>query len=134
MHRPRSRSLLIAFAAALLVAAPACGDDDDDGDAGLGEGASAAAQEGHGIILDRGCASCHGENGEGGIGPAWAGLFGTEEELDDGTTVLVDEDYIRRSIEDPGAQVVDGFSVSMPENGLTSEEIDAVIAYIRELS
>ena len=48
--------------------------------------------------------ACHGADGEGGIGPAWAGSLGTEIELDDGTTVTVDEAYLTRAIADPGAR------------------------------
>ena len=80
-----------------------------------------------------GCTACHGADGEGGIGPAWAGSLGTEIELDDGTTVTVDEAYLERAITDPAAEIHAGFSVTMPENQLTDEEVAQVIDYIVSL-
>ena len=91
------------------------------------------AAEGRGIIRERGCAACHGRNGAGGVGPAWVGLYGTMEELEGGGEVLVDDTYIRRSITDPGADRVAGYNVTMPDNTLTDDEIDAVIAYIEAI-
>ncbi len=93
-----------------------------------------AAAEGRQVARDNGCAACHGRNGEGGVGPAWQGLMGSEVELDDGTTVTADRDYLVRSITDPGADIVADYKVRMPDNDLTTTEIDAVIAYLEEIS
>lgn len=58
-----------------------------------------------------GCAGCHNLTGDpGAAGPSWAGIFGREEELIDGTTVIVDDAYIRESIMDPNAKIVAGFA------------------------
>jgi cytochrome c oxidase subunit 2 len=53
--------------------------------------------------------------------------------LDDGTEVVADEAYIRRSITDPSAQVVAGFNVQMPEIELSDDDVDALVAYITTL-
>jgi cytochrome c oxidase subunit 2 len=112
------------LAAALLVAvAAACG-----GDGGSG------GSDGQRITRRSGCAACHGSDGQGGIGPAWDDSLGTEIALTDGTTVVVDEEYLTRAIADPRAQVRAGFDVTMPTNQLTEEEIAAVVAYIVELN
>ena len=66
------------------------------------------------IARRAGCTACHGADGEGGIGPAWAGSLGTEIELDDGTTVVVDEAYLTRAIADPERRGRAGFDVTMP--------------------
>lgn len=92
------------------------------------------AAQGRDINRDRGCAACHGRNGAGGVGPAWVGLYGATEELASGETVTVDDDYIRRSITDPDADIVAGYNIKMPDNTLTDTEIDAVIAYIKALA
>ena len=113
----------------VLLGAASCGGDDD----GAGQ-LSGAAAEGQQIARRSGCAACHGNDGQGGVGPAWAGDLGKQVELSDGSTVTVDEAYLRRSIEDPSAQVHAGFTVSMPQNQLTDAEIDKVIAYIVSLS
>ena len=119
-----------AFGAVAAIAASvalACG-----GGSGSVE-LSDLAQRGRGISIGSGCASCHGRDGEGGVGPAWEGLYGSEVELADGTTVVADDAYLRRSILDPGAELVAGYTINMPENPLGEEEIAAVIAYIRSL-
>jgi cytochrome c oxidase subunit 2 len=114
--------------AAIVVAlgAVGCADDGASSDPGVTE-------EGREIARRAGCAACHGADGEGGIGPAWAGSLGTEIELDDGTAVTVDEAYLERAITDPAAEIHSGFSVTMPENELTDEEITQVIDYIISL-
>jgi len=43
------------------------------------------------------------------VGPTGLGLFGKEELLADGATILVDEAYLLKSILDPNAQIVEGF-------------------------
>ena len=62
------------------------------------------------------CVSCHSLDGTPGVGPSWQGVYGRVETLDDGTTVVVDEDYILRSIYDPHSQLVEGFAAAMPTN------------------
>jgi len=56
--------------------------------------------------------------------------------LEDGRTVTADENYIRESILDPGAKVVNGFKPVMPTfQGLVSEEqLNALVAYVKSLS
>ena len=85
------------------------------------------------LSRDKGCASCHGKSGQGGVGPTWVGLSGSEVELDDGTTVTADSEYLKRSIVDPGADRVAGFTVQMPNTSLTPDEVDAIVAFIEAL-
>jgi cytochrome c oxidase subunit 2 len=120
---------MIVLLVAAVVGAASCGGDDDGAGQGSGE-----AEEGHQIAQRSGCSACHGADGQGGVGPAWAGDLGKQIELTDGSTVTVDEAYLRRSIAEPSAQVHAGFAVAMPENQLTDEEIDKVVAYIVSLN
>lgn len=94
---------------------------------------STRAAEGQAIVEANGCVSCHGQDGEGGVGPGWVGLAGSQVELDDGTTVVADADYLTRAIAAPDDQRVAGFTLAMPTNDLTADEIDAVVAYLQEL-
>ncbi len=94
---------------------------------------SELAASGREVVLTRGCAACHGEDGAGDVGPSWQGLLGSVVELEGGGSVIADIDYLRRSIVDPDAEVVAGSTISMPVTGLTEVEVDAVIAYIEEL-
>lgn len=82
-----------------------------------------------------GCASCHGATGEGGRGPALAGLFGKQVFLTTGQTITADEGYIRESIENPGAKLVSGFGPIMPtfQGQITPEQLIQIMAYIKSL-
>jgi cytochrome c oxidase subunit 2 len=55
------------------------------------------------------CAGCHTADGAVAAGPTWQGLYGSEEELADGSTVTVDDAYLVESILDPNAHIVAGF-------------------------
>ena len=53
--------------------------------------------------------------------------------MEDGSTVVVDEAYLRESIQNPGAKIVRGFPNIMPTLSLSQSDIDAVIDYIKSL-
>lgn len=95
---------------------------------------AAATPEGAGQLLvsANGCAACHSIDGSPGIGPTWSGLFGSEVELTDGTTVTADEAYLSESIRSPQAKIVAGFENQlMPTYSFTDEQIDDIVAYIK---
>lgn len=121
--RRRARGLTAALA--LTGAAWACG--------GGGGGGGGDADEGRQIAARSGCAGCHGANGEGGIGPSWIGLAGSQVTLNDATTVTADEAYLINSIKDPGSQIVGGFAVAMPVNDLSDDDVAKIVAYIESL-
>ena len=83
-----------------------------------------------------GCASCHGQNGEGGRGPALTGLFGSKVLLEDNQSVMADEGYIRESILHPQAQMVAGYQPIMPTfaGQVSEEQLLQLISYIKSLS
>jgi|SRR5215218_1919914 len=114
----------------LVAAVAACGDDGSGG----GGGSSDAVSRGRELARTKGCAACHGANGEGGLGPKWIGALGSTVTLTDGSQVVVDEAYVSRSITDPQAQVVNGFSVQMPVQQLSPGEVADLVAYIVSLS
>ncbi len=83
------------------------------------------------------CLSCHSVDGSQMVGPTWKGLYGSEVELEDGTTVIADVEYLTESIKDPGAKIVKGFPAgAMPPYGsiLTDENIQDIVAYIQSLA
>lgn len=98
----------------------------------------AGAELGAELAQTQGCLGCHSVDGGQSVGPTWLGVYGTEEALEDGTTVIVDEDYIRRSILEPNAQITKGFPANVMPNiykdTLSEEQIDALIAYIQSLA
>jgi cytochrome c oxidase subunit 2 len=87
------------------------------------------------IFAELGCATCHRSDTQG-RGPNLHGIFGKPVLLEDGRTVTADENYVRESILDPGAKVVNGFKPVMPTfQGLVSEEqLNALVAYVKSLS
>ncbi len=93
------------------------------------------AVAGQQLFQSLGCVSCHGANGEGGRGPALAGLFGRKVFLTNNQTLTADEAYIRESIENPQAKVVTGFSPIMPtfQGQVTPEQLIQIISYIKSL-
>jgi cytochrome c oxidase subunit 2 len=62
------------------------------------------------------------------------GLAGSEILLTDGTTVIADDEYLTTAIADPSAQLHEGYTLRMPANNLTDEEIAHIVAYINSLA
>ena len=82
-----------------------------------------------------GCASCHA-GGPQQRGAKLENIFGHEVKLVGGQTVVADEAYIRDSILNPGAKIVEGFQPIMPtfKGQVTEEQIVALVAYIKSLN
>jgi cytochrome c oxidase subunit 2 len=100
-----------------------------------GENMGTLAANGQQLFQQLGCATCHRSDTQG-RGPNLAGLFGKPVMLDDGRTVIADENYVRESILNPGAKIVSGFKPIMPSfQGQVSEEsLGALVAYIKSLA
>jgi cytochrome c oxidase subunit 2 len=83
----------------------------------------------------KGCSTCHTTDGSPSKGPTWKGIWGTMVKLNNGQSVLVDEAYVRESMMQPQAKIVNGFDPIMPTfQGLLREnEIRGLIAYIKSL-
>ena len=151
---------LFSIAAVLALLVVACGGDDDDdptatspsaggaptatressgggGDSGGGEngGDSELIAMGEELYNSQGCAGCHTTDGSGSVGPTWQGLWMSDVPLDDGTTVVGDAEYIEESIVDPNAKIREGFQPIMPPyDGMSAEEIEAIVAFIESLA
>ena len=93
------------------------------------------ASNGQTMFQQLGCPTCHRSDVQG-RGPNLVGVFGKPVQLEDGRTVIADENYVRESILSPSAKVVKGFRPIMPVfQGLVSEEqLTALVAYIKSLS
>jgi cytochrome c oxidase subunit 2 len=87
------------------------------------------------LYVQRGCNSCHSLDGSKNQGPTWKGIWGRSETLSDGSTVTVDENYVRESIFDPHKRIVQGFAATMPsfEGQLKQQHIDGIIAFMKTL-
>ena len=88
------------------------------------------------MVHARVCATCHTVDGATNTGPTWKGSYGTQIKLKGGGTRLMDESYIRDSIDNPGAEIHDGFENKMtPFKGTLSDlEYQGIMAYFRSLA
>ena len=91
-------------------------------------------EQGRLLAEAQGCLGCHSVDGSASVGPTWKGLYGKTETLASGNQVVVDEDYLKESIVDPNATIVEGYSPIMPSYSFSTEEMDAMIAYTKGLS
>jgi cytochrome c oxidase subunit II len=79
------------------------------------------------------CASCHSLDGTKIVGPSWQGLA---ERAGTRVVGMSGIDYLRESIRNPSAVVVEDYADVMPHSfgeALTDDEIDDVIAFIYSL-
>ena len=86
-----------------------------------------------------GCAACHSSDGSKLVGPSVKDVFGSERiVMKDGkeVTLTVDADYIKRSLNDPNAEVVKDFNPIMPsyKDKLNEDELNAIIEYFKSQS
>lgn len=123
-HRRRQvQWLATASVVGLTLLGAACGSSDTNT-------SDSAAKR---LAVRAGCAGCHGADFSGGVGPSWRGLYLSKVELADGTTVVADRTYLEESITNPGAKRVKGYTVAMPENRLTPEEVAQLVDLIIQL-
>ncbi len=90
-------------------------------------------EQGQQVAESQGCIGCHSIDGPPGVGPTWQGLAGRTETLADGSTVVVDDDYLIESIAAPNASLVAGYPPIMPPYQLDEATMAALIAYLNSL-
>jgi cytochrome c oxidase subunit 2 len=93
------------------------------------------ATSGQQLFQTLGCASCHGNTGEGGRGPSLLGVYNSNVQLSTGQTVRGDESYIRESILNPQAKLANGYGPIMPtfQGVVNEEQIVQLLAYVKSL-
>lgn len=87
--------------------------------------------KGRELYTSKTCIACHSLDGTRGVGPTWKDVLGTQEKLTDGTTVTVDDAYLRESIMEPNKKVVESYAPSMPVIPMEDVELDALVAFIK---
>ena len=101
---------------------------------GGGRPSDSPAAAGEKLFTDLVCISCHRDDAQARA-PQLRGLFGHSVQLQGGATVVADEAYIRESIVNPQAKIVNGFLPIMPtfQGMVTEEQLLQLIAYVRSL-
>jgi cytochrome c oxidase subunit 2 len=101
---------------------------------GGGRASDSPAAAGEKLFQDLVCISCHRDDAQA-RGPQLKGLFGHTVRLQGGATAVADEAYIRESIVNPQAKIVNGFLPIMPtfQGLVTEEQLLQLIAYVRSL-
>ena len=87
------------------------------------------------LVFERqGCNACHLDS-MSQIAPGLHGVAGSMQTLADGSLILADDAYLRRSILEPQAQVVKGYAPAMPPYAgrLSDEELDLLVAYLKSI-
>jgi cytochrome c oxidase subunit 2 len=80
-----------------------------------------------------GCSTCHSLDGSAKVGPSFKGVFGRQEKIFGAGTLTVDENYIRESILEPQAKLVEGFPPAMPtfKGQLSDRRILGLVEFIK---
>jgi len=94
------------------------------------------AELGAKLFKENACNSCHSTDGSQMVGPTFKGLWERREVMADGEEITADANYIRESILNPQAKIVEGYGPVMPpyQGQLSDEEIDAIIEYIKTIN
>lgn len=100
-----------------------------------GGSAGALSVSGQQAFEQMGCGTCHRSDTQG-RGPNLAGIYNKQVMLDDGRTLIADENYLRESILNPAGKVVAGFKPIMPtyQGQISEETLAELVSYIKSLS
>jgi cytochrome c oxidase subunit 2 len=89
------------------------------------------------IMQNIGCFACHTIDGTKLVGPSFKGIWGETQTVVTGKEtrqLTVDEEYIKRSIYDPNADVVEGFGKGLMlsyQGQLSEDDIANIIEYLK---
>jgi cytochrome c oxidase subunit 2 len=94
-----------------------------------------AGDRGIELLTRFGCIGCHSLDGSKRVGPTFKGFFGhriTVQTAGKNRELVVDRDYIRRSIQEPGADLVEGYPPVMPpfQGRVTEAELDTLVDFL----
>jgi cytochrome c oxidase subunit 2 len=98
------------------------------------------ADQGKQVLTRNGCNACHSSDGSKLVGPSYLGGWGGTRTVVSGREeieVPIDEEYIKRSIYDPNAEIVKGYNSGLMlsyEGLVTEEEVELIIEYLKALN
>ncbi len=92
------------------------------------------------VLQIHGCGACHSTDGTKLVGSSFRDLYGSRAEIADGKgfkKVLVDDEYIRKAVYDPNADIVKGYTPGlMPsyKDQVSDAEMANLIEYLKSIS
>lgn len=97
-------------------------------------GAPPAGLDGEQIAKEQGCLGCHSTDGSQLVGPTFKAISGRATSVEGKGDIVADEAYLRRSIVNPEADIVEEFPPIMPVyDHLSDAELKALVAYLQGL-
>jgi mono/diheme cytochrome c family protein len=95
-------------------------------------------ESGKSLYSSLGCSGCHSLDGSKGTGPTFKGLYGSQVKLTTGKTVTADPAYLTQSIEDPDAEIVQGYQPGVMTSVIKPHQVSAsdandLVAYLKTL-
>jgi cytochrome c oxidase subunit 2 len=89
------------------------------------------------LLTLNGCTACHSLDGSRLVGPSFKGLYGrTENVLTNNVLrqISVDEEYLRKSIVEPMADITEGYPpVMITQPNISDEDIETMIELIKDM-
>lgn len=97
------------------------------------------ADAGKELLQKHGCLGCHSLDGSRMVGPSFKGIGGRQIVVTSNgetRTLTADRNYLERSINDPGADIVEGYPPAMPSfaGKIPAEDLNAIIDYLMGLT
>lgn len=91
---------------------------------------------GESLYKNRGCKGCHSIDGSRRTGPSFKGTFGNTREFVTGDSLVADANYIRESILNPKAKVVNSYAPAMPsfKGQLSDDDLYCLVEYLKSVS
>ena len=92
------------------------------------------------IMKTQGCLACHSSDGTRIVGPTYFHLYGKQEVVTRNgadVTITVNDDYIKKSIYDPNADIVKGYPKGLMQSykgKISEEDIEKIIEYLKSLN
>ncbi|MCL3781718.1 cytochrome c oxidase subunit II [Prolixibacteraceae bacterium JC049] len=111
----------------------------DKSAAPVADKAAKPGAQGLALLQKTGCVACHSFNGTKLIGPTFKGIYGAKHVVKRGkeeVEITVDDEYIRKSIMDPNAEIVKGYKKGLMlsyKEQLTDKDVDLIIEYLKTL-
>ncbi len=91
------------------------------------------------VMKQNACFTCHSQDGSKLIGPSFKGVFGRTQIVEtngEQREIIVDDEYIAKSIYEPNADIVQGYMRGLMisyENIISKEQVDDIIEYLKTL-